>query len=68
MTREPLLDAVQMVARELERAQAENGELRAEVERLTALLQYVLEDEPNLAPRASSSCRAFIRAALVPKP
>lgn len=35
-----------------------------EIERLRSLLRYVLADEPNLVPRASSECRRTIRKAL----
>lgn len=38
--------------------------LEAEIEHLRAALQYVLDDEPNLVPRATSSCRAYIRGVL----
>lgn len=37
---------------------------KAEIERLRAALQYVLEDEANLMPRATSACRAVVRRAL----
>ncbi len=33
----------------------------AECERLRAIIKYALEDEPNGIPRASSSCREYIR-------
>lgn len=36
----------------------------AEIERLRNALNYVLEDEPNLTPRATSGCRAVVRRAL----
>jgi hypothetical protein len=34
------------------------------VEKLTELVRYVLDDEPNLVPRASSACREHIRREL----
>lgn len=40
------------------------AEKDAEIERLRLALRYVLEDEPNGLPRASSSCRAVARKAL----
>ena len=43
---------------------ADNERLRAVNAGLVEALEYVLEDEPNLVPRASSSCRNVIRAAL----
>lgn len=36
----------------------------AEIAHLRAVLQYVLDDEPNLMPRATSECRKVIRRAL----
>jgi hypothetical protein len=35
-----------------------------EIKRLRAGLEYVLQDEPNLIPRASSECRSHIRRVL----
>lgn len=35
-----------------------------EIKRLREALRYVLEDESNFVPRASSSCRAVVREAL----
>lgn len=32
-----------------------------ELERLRGLLEFILQDDPNLVPRASSETRAFIR-------
>ena len=43
-------------------------DLQSERDEARRLLHYVLEDEPNLLPRASSSCRAYIRAHLKVQP
>jgi len=42
--------------------------LTAERDRLRGACQYVLEDEPSGIPRASYSCRVFVRAALKEQP
>lgn len=41
---------------------------RAEIKQLRAALQYVLEDDGGIMPRATSACRAVIRRALEQKP
>lgn len=38
--------------------------LQSQVAALVEALEYVLEDEPNMIPRASSKCRNIVRAAL----
>lgn len=38
-----------------------------EIDRLRGLLEFILQDEPNLMPRASSETRKFIREHLALK-
>ena len=40
------------------------NDLWTEVKRLRGLLEFILQDEPNLVPRASSETRKFIREQL----
>jgi hypothetical protein len=44
------------------------NEAAGRIERLEEVLRYVLEDEPNLTPRATSSCRDHVLSVLEEKP
>lgn len=53
-----------MQTTELEYLRDAIAERDAENIRLRVLLDYVLNDEPNGVPRASSECRKYIRSQL----